>query len=169
MADSHCLSLGIPERLHREERPEDQHFEETEFLYRWLASTYPDSELKESFRLTPGESVNRKKYSDYPADVLFDIRHGNHRIGQAILPFQVGQLQQDFPIEKNGQTVVYTYRVRHKPEGCMYPHCEVEIRSNGQLIEDAKKVPGIIRRKLREAIAEAQEQHVLLNAPLPTD
>lgn len=169
MADPDCLSLRIPERLHREGRPEDQHFEETEFLYRWLSSTYPASELKESFRLTLGESVNREKYSKYPADVLFDIKHGNHRIGQPILPFQVRQLQQDFPREEGGKTVIYSYRVRHKPERCMYPHCEVEVWSNGRLIRDVKQIPGVIRRQLREAIAGAQEKHVLFNESLPTD
>jgi hypothetical protein len=111
-------------------------------LYRWLAKTYPaTSELKASFRLVPEESVNRQKHSKYPADVLFDIKHGNHRIGHPILPFEVKQLQQEFSREENGQQVIYSYRIRHDPEDCKYPHCEIEVWSKGQLVTD---VPGII-------------------------
>jgi len=134
-------------------------------LYRWLAKSYPTSELKEKLRLVPGESVNRQKYSKYPADVLFDIE-GNHRIGHPILPFEVRQLQQALSREENGEEVIYSYRVRHDPEDCMHPHCEIEVWSKGQLVSN---VPGIIRRKLREAIADSQEKHVLFNQALPTD
>jgi hypothetical protein len=169
MADPACLAKGIPERLHTESRPADQQFEKSELLYRWLSKTYPRSELKESFRLVPDESVNRQKYSKYPADVLFDIKDGNHRIGQAILPFEVGQLECDITHQKSDEAVIYSFRILHKPEQCMYPHCAIEVRSKGEIIHNEKKIPGIVRRQLRKAIADAQEKNILYNPPLPTD
>jgi hypothetical protein len=88
------------------------------------------------------------------------------RVGYPILPFQVQQLQRDLSREENGEQVIYSYRIRHDPEDCMYPHCEVEVWSRGQLVTN---VPGIIRKKLRDEIAAAQEKHVLFDHPLPTD
>jgi hypothetical protein len=168
MANAACSSLGIPERLHADGKSEDQQFEKSELLYRWLLKTYPNSELKESFRLIPDESVNRQKYSTYPADVLFDIR-GQHRVGHPILSFEVGQLERDFQHQEKDEMVVYSFRILHKPEDCMYPHCVVEVRKKGELITDAKQVPGIIRRRLRKVIADAREKQVLLNPVLPND
>jgi hypothetical protein len=165
MADPACVALKIPERLHTEDRKPDQQFEPSEVLYRWLPKTYPQTELKASFRLTQDESVNRGKYSKYPADVLFNIK-GPHRVGHPILAFEVRQLRQQLSRRENNEDAIYSFDVCHKPENCMYPHCAVEVRRNGQL---ADTLPGVIRKRVRDSIADSEERKILTNHPLPED
>jgi hypothetical protein len=165
MADPACVELGIPERLHREDREPDPQFEPSEVLYRCLPKTFPQTELKASFRLTQDESVNRRKYSKYPADVLFHIK-GTHRVGHPILAFEVRQLRQQLSRRENNEDAIYSFDVCHKPEDCMYPHCAVEVRRNGQL---ADSVPGVIRKQVRDSIADSEEKQILFNHSLPED
>jgi hypothetical protein len=80
MADQACLALEIPERLHRDNKEPDPQFEESELLYRRIAKGYMREDLRAGFSLDQAESVNRQKYSKYPADVLFNIVNGQHRI-----------------------------------------------------------------------------------------
>jgi hypothetical protein len=165
MADPACVALGIPERLHTEGRGPDPEFEPSEVLYRWLPITFPQTELKASFRLTLDESVNREKYSRYPADVLFNIS-GPHRVGHPILAFKVHQLRQQLSRRENNEDAIYSFNVCHKPEDCMYPHCEVVVRRNGEI---ASNLPAVIRKQVRDSIADSEEKQILINHPLPED
>ena len=166
MADQACLALEIPERLHRDNKELDPQFEESELLYRRIAKGYMREDLRAGFSLDQGESVNRQKYSKYPADVLFNIVNGQHRIGHAILAFEVSQVQQQIPRTENNEEIIYSFRVTHRPERCMYPHCEIEVRREGQLVTNA---PPFVRKQLRDAIVDSQQRQVLINHPLPTD
>jgi hypothetical protein len=130
-----------------------------------VAQNFPKNRAKAAFRLTQDESVNRGKYSKYPADVLFNIK-GPHRVGHPILAFEVRQLRQQLSRRENNEDVIYSFDVCHKPEDCMYPHCVVEVRRNGQL---ADPVPGFIRKQVRDSIADSEEKQILFNHPLPED
>jgi hypothetical protein len=166
MADPACVALGIPERLQTEGREPDSQFEDSEFLYRRIANGYERRDLIAAFNLKSGESVNRQKYSRYPEDVLFNIVDGNHHVGSTILAFEVRQVRQQFPQPGSNQVVTYSFRLEHKPEDCMYPHCEIEVWENGRL---ADRVPGSLRRKLRDSIVDSNEKQLFTNCSLPAD
>jgi hypothetical protein len=116
MADPECVKLGIPGRLHKEGKEPDEQFEKSEWLYRWIGLSYEREDLIAAFRLLPWESINRDKHSKYPADVLFNIVNGKHRVGFAILAFQVTHVQRELGLKQNDEEVTYSFRVRHKPE-----------------------------------------------------
>jgi hypothetical protein len=164
MADPACLALQIPERLHTEDRKPDPHFGASEWLYRWIAKGYERKDLVAGFSLNPGESVNRERHSKYPADVLFNAKTGKHRVGFAILAFDVRLLRQPFASDQ--QNTTYSYDVVHKPVPCMYPHCEIEVTMGGQI---TTKVPPLVRRTWRDAIVDSHQRQVLINHALPTD
>ena len=78
MPSEACSKLGIPARLHRENRPPDPDFDEDEKLYRRFPGHLDDANLKEAISFDVGESYNRSKYSTSPADVLLDGKDGKH-------------------------------------------------------------------------------------------
>jgi hypothetical protein len=166
MADPACVALGIPERLHTEGREPDSQFADSELLYRRIAGGYEREDLIAAFSLKPGESLNRQRYSAYPQDVLFNIVDGNHHVGSTILAFEVRQVRQQIPQSVNNQVVTYSFRLKHKPEDCMYPHCEIEVWENGRLVD---RVPGSLRRKLRDSIVDSEEKQLFTNGSLPNN
>lgn len=78
MADPHCLSLGIPERLHQEDRPELADSGPEDRLFRRF-NLYNQAHVTACIRFN-SMSVNRERLSEecssIPADVLINERTG---------------------------------------------------------------------------------------------
>ena len=80
-----------------------------------------------------------------PADVLFDAGSGVFHADFRIVGLEVPRvLEVDIP---NPNTVVtkkgkadpsdvtrFTFKIRHDPDACMYPHCVIETLKNGQAV-----------------------------------
>lgn len=165
-----CQQLGIPERLHRNGRGIDNEFLEDELIYRrfkvegnkedWLSN----SQISTSIFKVSNDSCNRSKYSEEPEDVLFNIRpqdEGKHYIDWGILSLQVHQLNQfSFPIQQNSIDRIFSIKVEHVPDDCMYPHSEIRVFVDGELI--SKNKPSSINRAIRDFLIE---QVVIVKEP----
>lgn len=161
MSDSknQCLALGIPERLHTNNRNIDPNFDEDECVYRrfkvpgpketWsMAGNEPSARI---FDLSE-DSYNRSKYCEQPDDVLFNVRPedgGKHYDDAGIISLQVNQLRDaatEFLVTENGNRRRFTFSVEHDPLLCMYPHTNVNVMENGKL---APKRPPSLKSAFR--------------------
>lgn len=159
--DSICSSLGIPPHLHQMERKDDEDFALTELLFRWYV---PLKEIKEEgwiwIPMSGAMSVNRGRYSQHPTDVLYDIREGKHRFGQAeIAVFQVWEIR---GIEIQHPTLEsrhYTLEIVHAPERCMYPHTNIRVLLNGEPV-GADALPKTAKTELRRKFTKVYRNHI---------
>lgn len=130
-----CDELGIPKHLHRHNRQVDPNFDKKEYLYRRI----PPGELLANGQISASSlrihkmSVNRGKYTKFPKkDVLYNIKSNEHFFTWGIVKINVGFLERlkfDHPKKENH---IYTLKVIHEPEECMYPHSIIEILLNGK-------------------------------------
>ncbi|MGA8477713.1 MAG: hypothetical protein WB696_07115 [Chthoniobacterales bacterium] len=163
MADSACSRLGVPERLHRERREPNRTFDEDEELYHRFPGHLDDENLKEAISFEPGESYNRSKYCQSPADVLVDCEKGEHFKGWGVIAFPVRDLIEPSWVCDDDKSNAYSYQAEHKPTRCNYAHAELLIFLNGQPATGVRKA---VRRKVRKAIVDASRK--LRGLPIPS-
>ncbi len=154
---SKCSELGIPEELHRKNRPIDNTFE-SEMIYRRFQSSASISEWSKDGKLSSSifpvkrDSCNREKYSTSPKDVLYNIREedeGKHYFDiYGVVGFSSEVLYdfQNTSLMINDEVRKFTLQLSHSPEECMYPHCEILVLENGQEVTlNAKSIKTAIR------------------------
>lgn len=119
-----CDELGIPKYLHRNGRPIDNHFRKKEWLYRRIppGGFLPNGQISAASLRISNMSVNRDKYTKHPQkDVLYDINSTNHFFSWAIVKIRVGFLE-ELELRHPMHNEKFTFKVKHEPEECMYPH-----------------------------------------------
>jgi hypothetical protein len=172
MDEPDCFALKIPARLHRDGKPAVQDFsDKTEKLYRRCNPDKGLEDAKEILRFDPGLSLNRKRFSDFPADVLFDPKKGHHHAGWKIFEFAVGDLALKSWTHPDRPGELVTIELWHTPEKCMYPHTDLFFSLNGQRVSNKKQVSAVFRTMIKYHIRDEIEKNgkVLLNEPLPPD
>jgi len=138
-----------PDRMKMDGRPQDNHFELTEKLFRRYAQVhYINGQFSNAGFQFPRQSVNRQKYSQ-AEDVLFDER-GTYR-DWGVLSFRVDDLPSRFPTEEPR----YTFSPRHQPVEDNYAHSEVwcdRLPTTGQYVEPSPQVKKLFRAVLSQRI-----------------
>lgn len=148
-----CVRLGIPTHLHQDGRAPDSTFPQAEGLFRRFR---PDVEIVDGkppatifeFRRM---SVARSGYCQQAKDVLYDDEHGQHMFGWGVVEITVGvieSLRYTNPVT-NDQV---TFKLRHDPKPCMYPHSEVDVLVNGEPVAELKT--RTIRLAARDYLAQ---------------
>ena len=146
-----CLELGIPAHLHEDGRPLDDTFSPDERLFHRIPPGFVHSNkvLPEAIK-TRRTSVVREKYSNGPMDCLFDATGGGHCLGFAVAEFRVQQVENLSNMHPTtGEP--YTFKVRHDPLECLYPHCEIRTLQAGKVIEEI--TPKSIKTWLKQELA----------------
>ena len=159
-----CLELGIPEYLHQKERPVDSIFQ-SEFIYRRYKASgnvedwKKDKVISASIFPVKNDSCNRSKYCRVPEDVLYNTREedkGNHYFEMGILSVNSDSLIFfSGNITQNGNARNFQLTVSHEPLECMYPHCEILVMENGQVIDQKK--PKSIKALIRDLLLDEVE------------
>lgn len=171
--ESDCPIKDIPRRLHTAGRARCEHIENDDRLF----MRHPPLPAGEPYGFEiPGhahledQSANSDKLntpSGLARDVLFDTARGNHFFGFQIACFDVTALR-DLCIPnpntvrkgRDGKVIqdadIYTFEVRHDPTPCMFPHCVIEARKNGQ---PPTKVSSGIKAAIRMKFADLAEHN----------
>ena len=172
-----CEVPGIPDRLHRNAKPEVAEIPSEDLLYLFHTPLPVDepygSEIPE-YRVRDQSANSHDLNPDgSPTDVLFNDETGERRVLQIArldvasliivnLPNPNTRLVKKLP---SGETVttedVYSVRVVHKPEKCNYPHCEIRTLKNGKELGknwDNRWAKGTIRRRIAEIAQKSRKE-----------
>lgn len=146
MKNCKCAELGIPDHLHQLDRPIDNHFLQSELIYRRFPcldtnakKTLVDGKLSASVFSTHKMSLNRQKYSNEPSDVLYNINSKEHFINDGIFSLTVVNVNDFSEPSPNDHNKLYTLKLLHKPDECMYSHCEIFVGFDGELLDDLER------------------------------
>jgi hypothetical protein len=109
-----------------------------------------------------------------PDDVLFNAKTGERHDDWEVASLPVDQTKGvrsiKFPYDKavrvpgKGQTlqrVDYTFDVRHNPHPCMYPHCVIDTKADGKIVN--KINPEHVRSLIRNQFAVMADSHAKEN------
>lgn len=147
LSSSRCLELGIPAHLHWVGRPVDDVFTTTENVFHRIPpSSIRDGKVQPEAIKTTRTSVIRERDTHSPTDALFDGAEGKHckHFGVATLPVEaIERLEKSLPNADRK----FTFKVKHVPMECMYPHCEIHAFENGIWIPEIK--PSSVKTWLR--------------------
>jgi hypothetical protein len=172
MADPLCSSFHIPGRLHRCGKSSIPDFGKREILYRRydpkrasVKLPFPEDVISTAISFDRGMSVNRSTLCSSPADVLFEVKSGQHYAGHAILVLEIARLQV-WSFSTNDGSNVYTVQVGHTPTQCMYPHSDVTLLLNGIAVNDVS--PKTLKTEIKRALAAAAALVVIINQAVPT-
>lgn len=156
---STCRELNIPDALWQNERESVEEFDAREKVYRrfatnienlekgkYPASIFPlrqDSYICDSFSISPDDVLYNTKFEDC----------GNHFTDWGILELNNSNIEDintelmQSKLEKDGKIRVFTLKLVHKPEQCMYSHTEVHIYEGEALVNPSapKSIGAAIR------------------------
>ncbi len=152
--DPQCAALGIPEHLHSCGRPEDQHFRNTEKLYR--RNRLNDRKIKTAITFRQ-MSVNREKYCPSPGDALINSQEGGptQDTGFGVVSFTAGDVRAlAFTDESAGAVRTCAAVVLHDiaREPCNFSHSLVHGAMNGIELAPEADLPKTARKELRHQI-----------------
>lgn len=147
-----CDQLGIPKYLHKNGRSENNSFTKEEKLYRRIPpdAIHSNGEISPACLSLYDMSLNRERYSKSPEDVLYNIENGEHFLSSEILEIGVGSIELPRYPHPNDENRVYTFKMKHEPEECMYPHSVLKIILNHNEIKSKKDIPPTLRALFRE-------------------
>lgn len=161
MTEPTCEELRIPPRLWRNKGTGNKEFNDgAEYLYRRFP---PNIEITPEGRLSGATikdaisppfniSCNRSSMSDYPTDVLYNIKQLPHRFHYGVIEATVESLKgRTVPFREGKELLSLGFDIEHKPESCMYPHSEIVIYKNKIKIDKASKT---IRTLIRDELAK---------------
>lgn len=162
---STCEELGIPNRLRKKEQDKLFAFERGELLFRWFEPNAQidfegkigTSAVKGAFKPPHEISTNRSSLCKYSTDVLYNHKNLPHRFNFGVVQTKVDSIKEyEFSATDNlGNDrfqVQIKFDVDHVPENCMYPHTNITVYRNGELIENdirSKSLKADIRDELR--------------------
>jgi len=131
-----CADIGIPKHLHQNDKKPDQDFRKDSFIYIRVEPGKLKKQLPDMNTFTTrDQSCNRDKYSQSPEDVLYDINakdKKDHYFNRGIVALKVSELEKQKFTHPEINYRIYTLRLFHKPEECMYPHSEIHTHCNNE-------------------------------------
>jgi len=151
---SQCDQLGIPKHLHKNGRGQDENFSKTEKLFRRINPDgfLPNGHISSQCLSVNDMSLNRGRYSKFPEDVLYDIKKGEHFVFFGIIEIEVGFVESPSYDHPEKESCVYTFKMKHEPEECMYPHSVLQILLNQKKAESKKGMPKRLRSLFRDEL-----------------
>jgi hypothetical protein len=158
-----CSALGIPTHLHSGTRPVNDVFLDAETVYYRAPPMKVEGGkvLPEAFKTTK-TSVVRKRDTAGPEDCLYDGKDGKHCFDFGVAELAVGKIQSLSKAHPQEQDSVYTFKIRHDPLECMYPHCEIRTYKGGSEVGEIK--PPSVKTWLRLELSRIAS---LVQAPKP--
>ena len=111
--------------MHRNGRPVDHDFPDSEVLYR----RFPKEHLGHGTKIPiyavelPDVSVNRSKHGGKIEYVLYDVVHGKYRNNFGVVSFQAGKIPQTRMLPTASAIEIH---LRHVPEDLNYYHAEIQ-------------------------------------------
>jgi hypothetical protein len=171
MPETTCEQLKIPSRLWWNDEEIKNDFEKNEYLYRRFRPdvdyTY-DGELSQasfgrSFSPPCNISCNCSSLCKYSTDVLYSIKkevphHFKSGVMKAAIRSIKGQPFKYSIQEKSGERWFSgRFDVIHKPEKCMYPHTEILVYNEIDLVTPNEKrevKPNALKLAIRKELAE---------------
>jgi hypothetical protein len=168
-----CLIFTIPVRLHSDGRGAVPSIDPRDWLYMRhppLARGIGYGSKIPGHDKLGDQSANSRllnKSCGSPTDVLYDTADGNHLWTWGIAGFSVRQITQLSLPNPNtafrrvhGQPIppdVYSFRVRHSPMPCMYPHCEIyAFKNNTERLHDIRNS---MRTTIRRQFAQMADRN----------
>jgi hypothetical protein len=154
--DKECSVLGIPAHLHTSGRPIIPEFEKNEMLYRRFGpSPKPPEDWIYEALSTSLMSVNRSTLCKSFEDALWS-EDGKHYLSWGVfslLTQKVCEIEARLHRPDLNHDQIFLLRVRHDPKQCMYPHSQIEVFRDGELIETVKA--STIKTTLRRAMSQS--------------
>lgn len=86
-----------------------------------------------------------------PKDCLYDGENGKHCLNFGVAEFCVESIEALTKAHPQEKDTVYTFRVKHVPLECLYPHCEIWAYKNGAPVEEIK--PASVKTWLRDELS----------------
>lgn len=121
--------FDVPGEMHRNGRPADHDFPDSEVLYR----RFPREHLGRGTKIPiyavelPDVSVNRSKHGGKMEYVLYDVVHGKYRSQFGVVSFQAGKIPQPKTLPTASAIEIH---LRHVPEDLNYYHAEIQAHDN---------------------------------------
>lgn len=147
MQKTPCSELFIPSRLWRNNKLIIDDFSDgEEVLFRWFDPNKVQFEsngqlsaatLKQAFTPLLELSCNRSSLCLKATDVLYGITKLPHRDGFGVISTKIGNIHEhsfDFDEESKAEgrkKLILTFKLRHDPEDCMFPHTVIRIYKDG--------------------------------------
>lgn len=160
-----CEELEIPTRLRKNGQEAIPHFQDGELLFRWFEPNVQidfegrigTSALKGAFKPPHETSVNRSNLCNYSTDVLYNHKNLPHRFNHGVIQAKVNTvIGCEFSATENLENEKFQVNIKlgvqHVPEECMYPHTNITVYKNGELIKNdikSKILKADIRDELR--------------------
>lgn len=153
MSNSRCAELGVPSHLHSAGRPIDESISPDEIMYHRIPPSAVSGTvaMPEAFKTTR-TSVVRKLLTHGPQDCLYDGQNGRHCLDFGVAELSVLGIESLTKMHPQEKDTVYTFRVKHVPLECLYPHCEIWTFKNGSAVEEIK--PASVKTWLRGRLSE---------------
>jgi hypothetical protein len=155
-----CNIADIPNRLHRNNRPEVPEFRQNELVFRRFPDSFGnppedhyssvDKKVKKNTFDVRGLSCYRDSFCDSFEDALYNDHGGAHFFNWGVLSFITAQLNDQSFTHPNTR-IIYVLKVLHEPTECLYPHSEVHVFSGNQKIMEPSS---IIKSWLRDTYLE---------------
>jgi hypothetical protein len=144
-----CDELGIPPHLHRNRRRKKPHFDNAELLYRRF-ETLDKGGKPDITKIKPirGLSTNRESLCQSPEDVLYEGLTGLYFPKWGVFSFRVGLIR-SFQLIHPETNDTFTFNVAHEPIQCMFPHSEITVIKNGNILPYDDDLPKPLRRRFR--------------------
>lgn len=173
MRNCKCANFSIPEHLHKNDRDLDIFFGNEETIYRRFpiidsnkkTTILPDGKLSPSVFSTKRMSVNRSRYSNHPTDVLYNHNDENHYYNSGIAELSVisiAEFKSFHPNYPDSEKYCFRLILKHDPLECIYPHSEIFIFHDGNLLNDLEK-PATVRSAIK---AYYQKNAIIIKLPI---
>lgn len=136
--------MHVPEGMLKGDRAIDPHFKPDELLFRRIHPEAVHYDRKGRFAVPmdqvplPDMSVNREKFTEDVAWVLFDVVHSRYYSDWGVFGFPVGAIPPAMPICSGGQCDI---TVEHDPHRKNYAHSQVVVHVAGERIIQRSDVP----------------------------
>ena len=160
-----CEELEIPNRLRKNGQVAIPHFRDGELLFRWFKPNVQidfegkisTSAVGDVFRPPHETSVNRSSLCKDSTDVLYNHKNLPHRFDYGVIQAKVNSFNtygfsSTDNIGNERFQVNIMFGIQHAPEECMYPHTNINVYKNGELIKNdirSKTLKADIRDELR--------------------
>lgn len=163
-----CDTVGIPEHLHSHGRSKGLMITQEDRLFIWHRPLegdygYGNGGIPGYRWLNQSANSEQLNPDGQPSDVLFDTKNGGKMPGLEVACLSVSDLislkfpnPKYQPKDKHGNPLpitdadMYTFEIGHRPEACMYPHCEIFLQKGGIEVKklDKENVKSVIRSEL---------------------
>ncbi len=145
-----CPSIIIPPYLHSNTKTKIINFDKSDSLLRRFEyldtnhkPTLSDDKVSISIFSTKKMSCNMNSLCYQPEDVLYDITKNTFLAKGGIVSIPHSEIMLYKANDPTDDSILYRLIVLHQPEPCMFPHVEIFVTKNDELIDDFERPKSI--------------------------